>query len=280
MGYSSDQMKKEYKEMCEAQRKNNLIRLREEIAKLTQADFKEEIGFTKNDLSMLESGDKNLSLFHIQAYKKYFKENYHLDISVDFLMGYTSVMENNSMDISHDLGLSGKSLELLRIWNEYKQNPMNGVISYGVADIDTLNLLLEDYYTLYKNARQKGLYAGYSIFHFIGNYIFSERFKKCPQNIVKYTHSSSNPEIGNPLTELRVGDIVISDNEEYEILDIKTYDKYNSGADSETFHIYNTENEKEVYNVKFQNVMSAYNKENIISIIDKIKERTHKNETT
>lgn len=275
MGYSSDQMKKEYKEMYETQRRKNLTRLREEIAKLTPTVFKEEIGFTKNDLSMLESGDKNLSLFHIQAYKKYFKENHNLDISADFLMGYTSVIENRSMDISKDLGLSGKAIEILKIWSDYKQNPMNGAISYGVADIDTLNILLEDYHTQYKRAREDNLYAGYSIFHFIGNYIFSERFKKCPQNVVKYTHLSNNPEIGNPLTDLKIGDTVIADNEERKILDINTYDKYGSGADSDTFHIYNTANEHEAYTVKFRNVMAAYNKENIISIIDKIKERLH-----
>lgn len=280
MPYSADTLKKQYEKACLEQRKKNLVRLRRDIAGLSQTEFSKQTGILKPNLSCLESGDRDMSLFNIQVYKAYFLENYKLNVSTDYLLGYTSVIENTSMNISTDLGLSGKSIEILKIWNEYKKNPMEGVLSYGVADINTLNILLEDYCTLYKNDREKGLYTGYSIFHFIGSYIFSDRFKKCPQNVVKYIHPSENPEIGNPLSELKIGDTVIVDKEDRKILGIRTYDEYGSGANSDTFHIYNTENQEEVYSVKFHDIMNTYNKENIIAIIDKIKERVRKNEST
>ena len=97
--------KKEYKKETNAQRTKNLKRLRENIAKLSLSDFAKETGKTKNDLSMLENGEKTLSLFHIQAYKKFFLEKYTINLSVDYIMGYTDIMENNNLDYQREIGL-------------------------------------------------------------------------------------------------------------------------------------------------------------------------------
>lgn len=273
MSYSADALKKRYQKNCLELRKQNLVRLRKEIAELSLTEFGEQIGIPKTNLSSLEKGDRDLSLFNIQAYKTFFFENYNLNISTDYLLGYTSVIENGGMNTSNELGLSGKSIEVLKSWNKLKKNPEKFAVSYGVTDINTLNLLLEDYYDLQHGANKKGYYAGFSIFHFIGNYIFSKRFRKCPTNIIKYEHKSINPEIGNPLSVLKIGDTVSADKEERTILNLYTYDERNHEANSDKMAYYNIENTEEVYNVSFQDIFKAYSKENISEIIERIKKR-------
>lgn len=56
---------------------------------------------------------------------------------------------------SDDLGLSGKSIEVLKSWRKLKENPERFAVAYGATDIDTLNLLLEDYHYLQSNASKK-----------------------------------------------------------------------------------------------------------------------------
>lgn len=279
MPYNADVLKKQYKKTCLEQRKKNLIRLREEIAGLSQTEFSKQTGIQKSNLSFLESGDRDMSLFNIQVYKTYFLENHKLNVSTDYLLGYTSVISNTEMDISNELGLSGKSIEVLKSWNELKKNPKEFLVAYGVTDIDTLNLLLEDYHYLQAKAKKTNNYAEFSIFHHIGSYIFSEHFRKCPQNKIMYKYKPSNSESEWVRTGLNKGDIVKTNNDERTILDINTYDKCNNG-DNGTITIYNIENENELYAVKFQDMLNAYDKEKILTIIDRIKERIDKNETT
>ena len=121
MKYSSEQSKNDYKKYL-TQRKVNLIRLREKIANMNQAAFAKDIDITAKDISTIENGEKNLSLFHIQAYRKYFMENYNLNVSVDYLLGYTDVIENRSMNIGNELGLTGESIEMLKLMNDKKNN--------------------------------------------------------------------------------------------------------------------------------------------------------------
>lgn len=279
MPYNADALKKQYQKACLEQRKKNLIRLREEIAELSQTEFSKQTGIQKPNLSCLESGDRDMSLFNIQVYKTYFFENYNLNVSTDYLLGYTSVISNTEMNTSNELGLSGKSIEVLKSWNELKKNPKRFAVAYGVTDIDTLNLLLEDYHYLQSNAKKTDAYAGFSIFHYIGNYIFSKYFKKCPQKKIMYKYKPNNSEDEWLRTELNEVDIIKINNDVQTILDINTYDKCNNG-DNGTITIYNTENEDELYAIKFQDMLNAYDKENILTIIDRIKERIEKNETT
>ena len=118
MAYISYSLKKEYKKETNAQRTKNLKRLREIIAKLSLSDFATETGITKNDLSMLENGEKTLSLFHIQAYKKFFLEKYTINLSVDYIMGYTDIMENNNLNYQREVGLSSDAINTLKIFKK------------------------------------------------------------------------------------------------------------------------------------------------------------------
>lgn len=89
MPYNADSLKKTYEAHYKKQRIANLIELREEIANLSLTDFSKQIGIQKSNLSSLEKGDRDLSLFNIQAYKTFFREKYNLDISADYLLGYS-----------------------------------------------------------------------------------------------------------------------------------------------------------------------------------------------
>lgn len=271
MTYSADILKKQYQKKCKEQRIKNLLRLREEIAGLSQTEFCKQTGFQKSNLSSIEKGDRDLSLFVIQTYKTYFLENYNLDISTDFLLGYTSVMENEKLNVSDELGLTGKSIEVLKSWKQYKNNPMELVASYGVSDLDTLNLLLEDYYDLQEKSHKDGYYSNYSIFHFIGTYLFSEHFKRCPANLIKYRQKSDNPEIGDSFKFLDEKDTITVNGKNATI--INTYDKSYYSADGDSMTYYNEDNEKEFYKASFQNMLKAYAKGNIEAVIDRIKER-------
>lgn len=141
MKYSSEQSKNDYKKYL-AQRKMNLIRLREKITNMNQAAFAKDIDITAKDISTIENGEKNLSLFHIQAYRKYFMENYNLNVSVDYLLGYTDVIENRSMNIGNELGLTGESIEMLKLMNDKKNN----LYKENKKNLLMLNFILSSFY--------------------------------------------------------------------------------------------------------------------------------------
>ena len=155
MIYNSDSVKKDYSQQYSKQRGLNLKRLREEFANQSPATFRKEIGFTKNDLSLLECGEKNLSLFHIHAYRTYFKNNYDLIVSVDYLMGYTDVINNQSMDVAEDLGLSNDSLVSLKYLKNYWDPRVINTLNYIMKDsntfldlIDWISIFIDNPYTI------------------------------------------------------------------------------------------------------------------------------------
>lgn len=119
MNFSADILKKEYKKDTDALRAGNLRNLRENIAKLSLSDFSRETGMTKNDISLLENSKKTLSLTHMLTYKKYFSENHRINLSMDYLMGFTDIMENNNMNYQKEIGLSNDSLECLKYLKEH-----------------------------------------------------------------------------------------------------------------------------------------------------------------
>lgn len=248
--------------------------------KMTQEKLAKELKIERNRIQQLETSPKVIPKEEeLRAYCEYF------NTTSDYLLRIrdTKPIDENIAMISQTTGLSGKSIEVLKSWNKLKKNPKRYAVSYGVTDINTLNLLLEDYYALQYNANKKGQDAGFSIFHFIGNYIFSEQFRKYPTNTVKYEHKSTNPEIGNPLSILKVGDTVNVNEEERIILNLYTFDERNHDADSDKMAYYNIENTDESYNISFQDMLKAYTKENIIKIIDRVKKRiqgSDVNETT
>lgn len=119
MNFSADILKKEYKKDTDALRAGNLRNLRENIAKLSLSDFSRQTGMTKSDISHLENGEKTLSLTHMLTYKKYFSENHRINLSMDYLMGFTDIMENNNMNYQKEIGLSNDSLECLKYLKEH-----------------------------------------------------------------------------------------------------------------------------------------------------------------
>lgn len=133
MPYTSDALKKEYKKKTDTQRIKNLKKIREDIAKLSLSDFAKLTGITKNDLCMLEKGDKLLSLFHIQAYKKFFLENHRINLSVDFIMGFTDIMENTNLNYQNEIGLSSDAIETLKTLKKTPGNLLN-IVNVLLAD--------------------------------------------------------------------------------------------------------------------------------------------------
>lgn len=134
MEYSADSLKKRYEAEYKEQRKKNLIELREEVAQLTLSDFSKQIGIQKSNLSNLEHGDRDLSLFHIQAYKTYFKEKHDLNISADYLLGYSQNKYSNEdyQMISRVTGLNDSAIDCLK----YLQSEQTRV--YGTSILNTL----------------------------------------------------------------------------------------------------------------------------------------------
>lgn len=135
MRYASDALKKEYRKKCNTQRTINLKKLREDIAQLSLTDFAKNTGITKNDICMLEKGDKQLSLFHILAYKKFFLNEHKISLSVDFIMGFTDIMENTNLNYQTETGLSYDALETLKMLK--RNNNITNALSI-------LNLLMSD----------------------------------------------------------------------------------------------------------------------------------------
>ena len=142
MDYSANSLKNQYEKDCLKCRTENLVRLREKVAGMTQTQFSEKIGIQKTNLNSLEKGSRDMSLFNIQAYKTFFRKNYGIDVSVDYLLGYTSVMENRSMNISNELGLTGESIEMLKLMNDKKNN----LYKENKKNLLMLNFILSSFY--------------------------------------------------------------------------------------------------------------------------------------
>ena len=107
------ELKEEYEETYRVKRSKNLIFLRKKIANITQDEFCESTSIKKANLSSIENGKKDLSLANILAYKKYFKEHHGLDLSIDYLLGFTDKLENKSEEVCNQLGLSEESIRVL-----------------------------------------------------------------------------------------------------------------------------------------------------------------------
>lgn len=253
--------------MSERNNKNRFYQLRCELYnKETKRDYpikklSEEIGIAAPKISELELDVRNATLNELIAYNKRF------NVPIDYLLGITNSRTYESTGSSFTIGLSDKSIQVLKEWNELKKSPFNGINGYGGTDIDALNLLLEDYYNLSMKAKSQDALADWSIFHHIYNYVFSEHLKKQPYNTVVYTHDT------NVSDKLKKGDVIISDGFERTINKIETYNGCGFESSSDNFSIYNDTNQDETYTISFQKVMDSYTKDNIIKILERIKKR-------
>ena len=125
MSYSQDVMKNEYRKKCKIQRKKNLLHLRENIAGCTLSSFAKEIGISKGCLSEIENGDRDLSMGNLFSYRTYFSDHFDLIVSIDYLLGYTDVIENQRMNIANDLGLSDNTISTLKELSKEKRDILN-----------------------------------------------------------------------------------------------------------------------------------------------------------
>lgn len=138
MSYSADALKKAYQNKYSEQRKKNLIDLREGIAKMSLTEFSKQTGIQKSNLSALENGDRELSLFNIQVYKTFFSDRYKLDISTDYLLGYSrnKYADESYQMISKVTGLTDSSIDYLKLIKSDAD---------GLGTLSTLNLLMSNY---------------------------------------------------------------------------------------------------------------------------------------
>lgn len=262
MDYSANSLKNQYEKDCLKCRTENLIRLREKIAEMTQTQFSEKIGIQKTNLNSLEKGSRDMSLFNIQAYKTFFKENYGIDVSVDYLLGYTSVMENRSMNISNDLGLSGDSIEMLKILINFKSKYNDFIPALG-TDIDVINILLEYEYNKAQKAGE--CIASWSIFHYIRQYLSSGIYEREQQDNIRVCD-------GKIWFDLKKGDILIREKKEHIITDMEARNSESGGgSNTKKLDVINTKNPNERYNVEVNKMFQSYSRDNILTELDKIK---------
>lgn len=128
---TANELKNNYLKQCKKQRGNNFKYLRTVIAgenNLTK--FSELIGIPATRVSELEHGDREPSQYHILSYRDYFYKQYNICVSVDYLYGFTDVIENKNANFADKIGLSGTSLEMLEMMNDknntlYYQNNKN-----------------------------------------------------------------------------------------------------------------------------------------------------------
>lgn len=135
MSYNADTLKKAYQNKYSEQRKKNLIGLRENIAHMTLTEFSKQTGIQKSNLSALENGDRDLSLFNIQVYKTFFAQKYNLDISTDYLLGYSNnkYADENYQMITRITGLTDESIDCLK------------TLKFDDDKLKLLNLLIGNY---------------------------------------------------------------------------------------------------------------------------------------
>lgn len=133
-GYLQSSMSKDYQKKYGDQRKKNLVYLREQVANMSLSRFAADIGIAKGNISGIENCERNLSAGNIQSYKKYFSEKHNLEVSVDFILGYTDIVENKSASLAEDLGLTKESLDFIIDMSEEKKELFNRLCSSGIAN--------------------------------------------------------------------------------------------------------------------------------------------------
>jgi hypothetical protein len=99
-------------------------------------------------------------------------------VSVDFLLGYTDIIENKSIDVTKDLGLSGDSIEMLKLFNDKN----NSYYPLHKRCISALNTILSDFYNEIKShAGNNNVYFG-NVLYDIWEYIHADSFYTVDDN--------------------------------------------------------------------------------------------------
>lgn len=107
-------------------------------AGLTQAEFSQRLGITRELLSKLETDSRKPKLEVLEEISSQFK------VSLYYLI--TGISEENH-DIGEDLGLSDKSIETIRFYkkHEWQNNSLNALISDNQLMNHILYYLSEEY---------------------------------------------------------------------------------------------------------------------------------------
>lgn len=124
-GYSQIKMRDNYRKQYSSQRNKNLVHLRFDIAKMNLSEFASKIGIVKSNLSEIEDGKRDLSIGNIHSYRTYFKDNHNFIVSTDYLLGYTDIIENQSLNVAKDLGLSNDAITVFRNMSDEGHDVLN-----------------------------------------------------------------------------------------------------------------------------------------------------------
>lgn len=187
------------------------------------------------------------------------------NVSVDYILGRSEYLSVENEKIGEITGLSNDAIEMLKILSEYRAEYQAIMPGLG-SDIDAINALLEYQFYITKKAESTNNLPNWSIFHFIKQYFYSDKFERELQDRLRICD-------GNVWVDIENGDILQKDDKQYKVMSSGAINsKTGSGTNSKTVHIFNTENPKDRYVVDVAKIFSTYSKDNIFKELDKIKE--------
>lgn len=242
--------------------KTNLRILRDESG-FTQKDFAEMLQIDVKTYGKLEKADTpNMRIDTLITICD------TLVVSADYVLNRSSCRSVENDKIQDITGLSNDSIETLKTWNKYRKAPQAGIVSYGASDLEMLNTILSDWHKRDCDCKKAGNMVGWSLFHFIRGYVFADKFKREPLQKVRYRSE-------NKFDDIQIGDSITgSDGSSHKIEQLYTHGVWtNTPSESDNISIYNTENENEVYNIKFSELYKTRLRDTIIEYLDKLKER-------
>lgn len=188
-----------------------------------------------------------------------------LDCDLDY---FFTDMESPTHDIAFiksEIGLSINSVEMLKILSDYKNKYQTLFPELG-SDIDALNAMLEYQHYCTKKANEKGAIAGWSIFHYIKQYLSSGVFERELQDRLRIRDGSTWVDVEN-------GDILQKNDKQYTIASKTAINSETGcGNDSRTLNVVNTKKPSERYTLEVDKIFSSYSKDNIFRELDKIKD--------
>lgn len=213
-----------------------------------------------------EQAGVNISPEILLAYK------WKFGVSADWLIDPNVATRNLQGDVataSKITGLSDDSITMLQYWK--KQHDTSNKLLHGLGkEIDILNTLLE--YQLFITQKASPNYTGWSVFHYIGQYLTPKKMKREQQNLLRICQ-------GKTWKSIELGDIIKKqDGTEYNIQNMEAINKESfTGSDTSKVYLVNDE-DSERYSLDIDAVFQSYAKDNIFRSLDKIKEYIKKKE--
>lgn len=237
-------------------KKNRIVELRKDYG-LNQSEVANKIGCVLKTYQNYEQGHNFPTLEYATNLADLYK------VSIDYLLGKSDYTHVENEDIEKITGLSNDAIEMLKILSNYRMKYQSIMPELG-ADIDAINAMLEYQYFYTKKNEKDGM-PGWSIFHYIKQYLSSEKFEREMQDRLRVCDGSVWVDIEN-------GDVLQKGDKQYKVMRSEAINsKTGSGTNSKTLHIFNTQNPKDRYVVDIAKIFSTYSKDNIFKELDKIK---------